>query len=146
MKVTKNIRNFVEKQVEEIYAPITAHYEEESKNAENAYDELCKIVIPIWEKAVSTLSEEIKKSNNKYINSIDLTSWDFKDYSCPTPTRYKYRRDSKLFNELKENSEKIKDEKNEKVSEILALLELGAKKDELIEMLEKLKKEVDGMY
>lgn len=146
MKVTKNIRNFVEKQVEEIYAPITAHYEEESKNAENAYDELCEIVIPIWEKAVNTLSEEIKKSNNKYINSIDLTSWGFKDYGCPTPTKYKYHRDSKLFNELEENSAKVKNERNEKVNEILALLELGAKKHELMEMLEKLKKEVDNMH
>lgn len=129
MRVTKIIREYVEKRVREIYGEPTAEerlYEEEKTKFENeiklANERIRKII-----------EEEAKKISNPYGLHLDIT----------TSTIYSSWRYGGELPEIQAKAREKENERSEKkrkaIEDILVNLELGGTKAQLEEMLNNLK-------
>lgn len=132
MRVTKLIREYVEETVNGIYEPLI-------KNCDGDYYEKKKEVEKILEK----LADEFDAAAKKIIkeNGFSIDSWDDREKTIITYTCYF---GNKEYMPILEKRRKLRDEKKQKVQDILVNLELGGTKAELDEMLKKIKEEVVG--
>ena len=129
MKVTKIIKDYVTKRVNEAYQP-------KIKAVEDEY--LSKYRDPVDEIFERNLEECNKKIKEELKNGgFALTYYTGE----PVGEKYVCRNYQGFFingKRLAEASEKLKDERKEKIEEILVSLELGASKEELDAMLSNL--------
>lgn len=132
MRVTKLIREYVEETVNGIYEPLI-------KNCDGDYYEKKKEVKKILEK----LADEFDTTAKKIIkeNGFSIDSWDDREKTIIT---YTCNFGNKEYMPILEKRRKLRDEKKQKVQDILVNLELGGTKAELDEMLKKIKEEVVG--
>lgn len=132
MRVTKIIREYVEETVNGIYEPLI-------KNCDGDYYEKKKEVEEILEK----LADEFDAAAKKIIkeNGFSIDSWDDREKTIIT---YTCNFGNKEYRPILEKRRKLRDEKKQKVQDILVNLELGGTKAELDEMLKKIKEEVVG--
>lgn len=132
MRVTKLIREYVEETVNGIYEPLI-------KNCDGDYYEKKKEVEKILEK----LADEFDVAAKKIIkeNGFSIDSWDDREKTIIT---YTCNFGNKEYMPILEKRRKLRDEKKQKVQDILVNLELGGTKAELDEMLKKIKEEVVG--
>lgn len=132
MRVTKLIREYVEETVNGIYEPLI-------KNCDGDYYEKKKEVEEILEK----LADEFDAAAKKIIkeNGFSIDSWDDREKTIIT---YTCNFGNKEYRPILEKRRKLRDEKKQKVQDILVNLELGGTKAELDEMLKKIKEEVVG--
>lgn len=132
MRVTKLIREYVEETVNGIYEPLI-------KNCDGDYYEKKKEVEKILEK----LADEFDTTAKKIIkeNGFSIDSWDDREKTIIT---YTCNFGNKEYMPILEKRRKLRDEKKQKVQDILVNLELGGTKAELDEMLKKIKEEVVG--
>ena len=132
MRVTKLIREYVEETVNGIYEPLI-------KNCDGDYYEKKKEVKEILEK----LADEFDAAAKKIIkeNGFSIDSWDDREKTIIT---YTCNFGNKEYMPILEKRRKLRDEKKQKVQDILVNLELGGTKAELDEMLKKIKEEVVG--
>ena len=132
MRVTKLIREYVEETINGIYEPLI-------KNCDGDYYEKKKEVEKILEK----LADEFDVAAKKIIkeNGFSIDSWDDREKTIIT---YTCNFGSKEYMPILEKGRKLRNEKKQKVQEILLTLELGGTKAELDEMLKKIKEEVVG--
>lgn len=132
MRVTKLIREYVEETVNGIYEPLI-------KNCDGDYYEKKKEVQKILEK----LADEFDAAAKKIIkeNGFSIDSWDDREKTIIT---YTCNFGNKEYMPILEKRRKLRDEKKQKVQDILVNLELGGTKAELDEMLKKIKEEVVG--
>ena len=132
MRVTKLIREYVEETVNGIYEPLI-------KNCDGDYYEKKKEVEEILEK----LADEFDAAAKKIIkeNGFSIDSWDDREKTIIT---YTCNFGNKEYRPILEKRRKLRDEKKQKVQDILVNLELGGTKAELDEMLKKIKKEAVG--
>lgn len=132
MRVTKLIREYVEETVNGIYEPLI-------KNCDGDYYEKKKEVGKILEK----LADEFDAAAKKIIkeNGFSIDSWDDREKTIIT---YTCNFGNKEYVPILEKRRKLRDEKKQKVQDILVNLELGGTKAELDEMLKKIKEEVVG--
>ena len=132
MRVTKLIREYVEETVNGIYEPLI-------KNCDGDYYEKKKEVKKILEK----LADEFDAAAKKIIkeNGFSIDSWDDREKTIIT---YTCNFGNKEYMPILEKRRKLRDEKKQKVQDILVNLELGGTKAELDEMLKKIKEEVVG--
>lgn len=132
MRVTKLIREYVEETVNGIYEPLI-------KNCDGDYYEKKKEVEKILEKLADEFDAAAKKIIKENGFSIDL--WDDREKTIIT---YTCNFGNKEYGPILEKRRKLRDEKKQKVQDILVNLELGGTKAELDEMLKKIKEEVVG--
>lgn len=132
MRVTKLIREYVEETVNGIYEPLI-------KNCDRDYYEKKEEVEKILEK----LADEFDAAAKKIIkeNGFSIDSWDDREKTIIT---YTCNFGNKEYMPILEKRRKLRDEKKQKVQDILVNLELGGTKAELDEMLKKIKEEVVG--
>lgn len=132
MRVTKLIREYVEETINGIYEPLI-------KNCDGDYYEKKKEVEKILEK----LADEFDVAAKKIIkeNGFSIDSWDDREKTIIT---YTCNFGNKEYMPILEKRRKLRDEKKQKVQDILVNLELGGTKAELDEMLQKIKEEVVG--
>lgn len=132
MRVTKLIREYVEETVNGIYEPLI-------KNCNGDYYEKKKEVGKILEK----LADEFDAAAKKIIkeNGFSIDSWDDREKTIIT---YTCNFGNKEYMPILEKRRKLRDEKKQRVQDILVNLELGGTKAELDEMLKKIKEEVVG--
>lgn len=132
MRVTKLIREYVEEVVNGIYEPLI-------KNCDGDYYEKKKEVETILEK----LADEFDAAAKKIIkeNGFSIDSWDDREKTIIT---YICNFGNKEYMPILEKRRKLRDEKKQKIQDILVNLELGGTKAELDEMLKKIKEEVVG--
>ena len=132
MRVTKLIREYVEETVNGIYEPLI-------KNCDGDYYEKKKEVNKILKK----LADEFDAAAKKIIkeNGFSIDSWDDREKTIIT---YTCNFGNKEYMPILEKGRKLRDEKKQKVQDILVNLELGGTKAELDEMLKKIKEEVVG--
>lgn len=132
MRVTKLIREYVEETVNGIYEPLI-------KNCDGDYYEKKKEVAKILEK----LADEFDAAAKKIIkeNGFSIDSWDDREKTIIT---YTCNFGNKEYMPILEKRRKLRDEKKQRVQDILVNLELGGTKAELDEMLKKIKEEVVG--
>ena len=132
MRVTKLIREYVEETINGIYEPLI-------KNCDGDYYEKKKEVEKILEK----LADEFDVAAKKIIkeNGFSIDSWDDREKTIIT---YTCNFGNKEYMPILEKRRKLRDEKKQKVQDILVNLELGGTKAELDEMLKKIKEEVVG--
>ena len=132
MRVTKLIREYVEETVNGIYEPLI-------KNCDGDYYEKKKEVEKILEK----LADEFDTTAKKIIkeNGFSIDSWDDREKTIIT---YTCNFGNKEYMPILGKRRKLRDEKKQKVQDILVNLELGGTKAELDEMLKKIKEEVVG--
>lgn len=132
MRVTKLIREYVVKKVNESYPKTEAElaYEEYKNNIDNAIAEANEIVFEYVKKLAEELnakygfSEDDNLKANSYYNAV----FHKKDY------------DSKSCEEYIKASEERRKKINEKIEEILLTLELGGTKADLDEMIKNIDK------
>ena len=132
MRVTKLIREYVEETVNGIYEPLI-------KNCDGDYYEKTKEVETILEK----LADEFDVAAKKIIkeNGFSIDSWDDREKTIIT---YTCNFGNKEYMPILEKRRKLRDEKKQKVQDILVNLELGGTKAELDEMLRNIREEVVG--
>lgn len=132
MRVTKLIREYVEEVVNGIYEPLI-------KNCDGDYYEKKKEVETILKK----LADEFDAAAKKIIkeNGFSIDSWDDREKTIIT---YTCNFGNKEYMPILEKRRKLRDEKKQKIQDILVNLELGGTKAELDEMLKKIKEEVVG--
>lgn len=132
MRVTKLIREYVEETVNGIYEPLI-------KNCDGDYYEKKKEVEKILEK----LADEFDVAAKKIIkeNGFSIDSWDDREKTIIT---YTCNFGNKEYMPILEKRRKLRDEKKQKVQDILVNLELGGTKAELDEMLRNIREEVVG--
>ena len=132
MRVTKLIREYVEETINGIYEPLI-------KNCDGDYYEKKNEVEKILEK----LADEFDAAAKKIIkeNGFSIDSWDDREKTIIT---YTCNFGNKEYMPILEKRRKLRDEKKQKVQDILVNLELGGTKAELDEMLKKIKEEVVG--
>lgn len=132
MRVTKLIREYVEETINGIYEPLI-------KNCDGDYYEKKKEVEKILEK----LADEFDVAAKKIIkeNGFSIDSWDDREKTIIT---YTCNFGNKEYMPILEKRRKLRDEKKQKVQDILVNLELGGTKTELDEMLRNIREEVVG--
>lgn len=132
MRVTKLIREYVEETINGIYEPLI-------KNCDGDYYEKKKEVEKILEK----LADEFDVTAKKIIkeNGFSIDSWDDREKTIIT---YTCNFSNKEYMPILEKRRKLRDEKKQKVQDILVNLELGGTKAELDEMLRNIREEVVG--
>lgn len=132
MRVTRLIREYVEETINGIYEPLI-------KNCDGDYYEKKKEVETILEK----LADEFDTAAKKIIkeNGFSIDSWDDREKTIIT---YTCNFGNKEYMPILEKRRKLRDEKKQKIQDILVNLELGGTKAELDEMLKKIKEEVVG--
>lgn len=132
MRVTKLIREYVEETINGIYEPLI-------KNCDGDYYEKKKEVKEILEK----LADEFDVAAKKIIkeNGFSIDSWDDREKTIIT---YTCNFGNKEYTPILEKRRKLRDEKKQKVQDILVNLELGGTKAELDEMLRNIREEVVG--
>lgn len=132
MRVTKLIREYVEETINGIYEPLI-------KNCDGDYYEKKKEVEKILEK----LADEFDVAAKKIIkeNGFSIDSWDDREKTIIT---YTCNFGNKEYMPILEKRRKLRDEKKQKVQDILVNLELGGTKAELDEMLRNIREEVVG--
>ena len=127
MRVTKIIREYVEETVNGIYNPII-------NNCSKGYSEKKNEVEDILEKMADEFDAAAKKIIKEH--GFTINSWKGEEkhivsYTC------NYR--EKEYRPILEERRKLRDEKAQKIQDILVNLELGGTKAELDEMLRALK-------
>lgn len=131
MKVTKLIREYVKAEVSKVYDAIPNPYEEADKELKEKYKALCEL-----------LEHEAGFKLTEFMNQNEITHWNGSKYSAdefcirfPTP---KYPNTDNCC-KFREN---ICAQKEAKIRDILITLELGATKDDLVNLIEQMKAEV----
>lgn len=132
MRVTKIIREYVEETVNGIYDPLI-------ENCSGDYYKKKNEVRKILEKMAGEFDAAAKKMIKETGFSID--SWDEKERAIIT---YTCNFGGKERASILEKENKLKDEKRQKIQNILVNLELGGTKAELDEMLKNIREEVVG--
>ena len=127
MRVTKLIREYVEKKVRESYPKTVAElvYEEHGKNINGAITEANEKVYEFAKK----LAEEL---NAKYGFPADSNLTACNHYNAVTN---KYNYDCEIYQAYRKAQDERKKKIEEKIEEILLTLELGGSKADLDEML-----------
>ena len=128
MRVTKLIREYVEQTVNEIYDPIIQDCFED-------YQERKSEVEDILEK----MTEEFDTAAKKMIKEHGFTIDDSLSRGERTIINYACNFGAKEHMSIRTEANKIRDEKKQKIQEILVNLELGGTKAELDEMLRALR-------
>lgn len=132
MRVTKIIREYVEEAINGIYDPLI-------ENCSGDYYKKKNEVRKILEKMAGEFDAAAKKMIKETGFSID--SWDEKERAIIT---YTCNFGGKERASILEKENKLKDEKRQKIQNILVNLELGGTKAELDEMLKNIREEVVG--
>lgn len=132
MRVTKIIREYVEEAVNGIYNPLI-------ENCDGDYFEKKKEVENILEKMADEFDAAAKKVIKE--NGFSIDSWDDREKTIIT---YTCNFGGKEYRPILEEKRKLRDEKKQKVQDILVNLELGGTKAELDEMLKNIREEVAG--
>lgn len=127
MRVTKIIREYVEKTINGIYNPLI-------ENCAGDYYEKKNEVEKILEKMADEFNAAAKKMIKE--NGFSIDSWDNKERPIIT---YTGNFGKKEYAPILEERRKLRDEKAQKIQDILVNLELGGTKAELDEMLRALK-------
>ena len=127
MRVTKLIREYVEKKVKESYPKTAAEiaYEEHNKNINHAITEANEKVYEYAKKLVEEL-------NVKYGFPTDANLKACNNYNAITN---KYSGDSEIYRAYRKAKDERQKKIEEKIEEILLTLELGGSKADLDEML-----------
>ena len=135
MKVTKLIREYVESEVSKIYDSKVNPYTEQAKDDAD-------VIQAFKEKLIA----QQKSTIDEFMAVTDLFDIDhygnvhhFK-YSASIPS-FCHAKTQAMIEEMKWNTEN-KRAKNEKIREIILSLELGASRQELIDMIAKLTEDV----
>ena len=128
MRVTKIIREYVEQSVNEIYNPLI---QDCSKDYQKRNDEVQDILEKMTEEFDAAAKKMIKE-HGFTINS----SWNEKEANIIT---YSGAFGKKEYEPIVKERNRLRDERMQKIQEILVSLELGGTKAELDEMLRALK-------
>ena len=123
MRVTKLIKNYIERRVDAIYQP---KIEEVRADYNAQYDRLTKILDDLLDKVNQDAKNVLKDSG--FIGG----------YGYNDNEEIFYRRDihnNSWLDEIRKKENVIKKERNEKIEEIIITLELGGTKAQLEEML-----------
>lgn len=131
MKVTKFIREYVVSEVSKVYDAIPNPYEEADRVLKEELETLCE-----------QLGHEAGVKLAEFMNQNEITRCDGSKYSAddfgvraPIP-RYPNEKDRRKF------AENLRAKKEDKIRDILITLELGATKDDLVNLIEQMKAEV----
>lgn len=130
MRVTKIIREYVEETINEIYSPII-------ENCSKGYSEKKNEVEDILEKMADefdTAAKKVIKEHGFTINSWYGAEKHIVSYACNFG--------EKEYAPILAERKKLRDEKMQKIQDILVNLELGGTKAELDEMLKNIREEV----
>lgn len=134
MRVTKTIREFIEREVSARLAP---KYEAEKQEAKRQSD----IEQEVWEKALTAMQEACDKVLDKAIAEHDFLG-DLRSVSkgCCVELRKHcafHIKDYQNYSSVHRYQRRMTDEAKKTVDEIIVELELGGTKAELMEMLDK---------
>ena len=127
MRVTKIIREYVEETVNGIYNPII-------NNCSKGYSEKKNEVEDILEKMADEFDAAAKKIIKEH--GFTINSWNGEEKHIVS---YTCNFGEKEYRPILEERRKLRDEKAQKIQDILVNLELGGTKAELDEMLRALK-------
>lgn len=127
MRVTKLIREYVEKKVNENYPKTEAElmYEEHNHNISNAITEANEIVYEYAKKIAEELNAKYGFPNDSKLRPSD--------YYNAVSSRNDY--DSEIYRAYRKARDERQKKISEKIEEILLTLELGGSKADLDEML-----------
>lgn len=128
MRVTKTVREYIEKKVTEIY---TERYSAEAAAAKEE-NEICNAAVAAAEKAAREAVEEIFA---QYCGDYSFLEFHPEKLSCGIGFRTLTIRDSHYSSSVHRWRDRMNAEIKEKVSEIVVELELGGTKETLEKML-----------
>lgn len=132
MRVTKIIREYVEETVNGIYDPIIGDCSKDYSSKKNEVEDILEKMADEFDVA----AKKIIKEHGFTINSWNGEEKHIVSYTCNFG--------EKEYEPILVERRKLRNEKMQKIQDILVNLELGGTKAELDEMLKNIRKEVVG--
>ena len=132
MRVTKIIREYVEETINGIYDPIIGNCSKDYSEKKNEVEEILKKMVTEFDTAAKKVIKE---------HGFTIDSWYGKEQHI---VGYTCNFGDKEYQPILKEGRRLRDEKMQKIQDILVNLELGGTKAELDEMLKNIREEVAG--
>lgn len=134
MRVSKEVRNFIGEQVREIFKGEQNEQLQELKQQ----DEQAKVIVAEFNEELKTIIENKRNELQEKLQGFDVeTDYEYKNYI----TKFYLGHNSENYQKQREIDRDKQTKISKSIQDIIITLELGGNKQDLINMLEKLKEE-----
>ena len=134
MRVSKEVRNFIGEQVKEIFKGQQDEQLQELKQQ----DEQAKAIVDKFNEELKTIIENKKKELQEQLQDFDVgTDYEYKNYV----TKFYLEHNSENYRKQRTIERDRQEKITKAIQDIIITLELGGNKQDLMNMLEKLKED-----